>query len=140
MSDNETSSVKSSGDPTAAEASSPDLVQVVLGACSAADADTVFRALGSRFASDRGDDTPAQLTDTHPDTWTSAFLVPHGAAPLSGTILAGAVTVDLQGGPVAVGRLRETLASGFAVEATGSASGDQEVDLQLRLTGAGNTA
>ncbi|MFJ4833409.1 hypothetical protein ACIP79_26395 [Streptomyces sp. NPDC088747] len=140
MSDNDTSSATTSSDPATAEASSPDLVQVVLGDCSVADADTVFRALGSRFASERGDDTPAQRSDTEPDTWTSAFLVPESAAPLSGTILAGSVTADLQGGPVAVSRMRAALASGFAVEATGSASGDQEVDLQLRLTAAGNLA
>ncbi|MFI6335493.1 hypothetical protein [Streptomyces sp. NPDC050535] len=140
MSDNDTSSATPSGDPAAEWASNPDLVQVVLGDCSVADADTVFRALGSRFASERGDDAPAQRTDTHPDTWTSAFLVSDSAAPLSETILAGSVTADLQGGPVAVSRMREALASGFAVEGTGSVSGDQEVDVQLRLTAAGDTA
>lgn len=49
-------------------------------------------------------------------------------------LLAGPVTADLQGGPVAVDRLRRTLAAAFAVEAAGSAAGDQEVDVQVRLT------
>jgi hypothetical protein len=37
---------------------------------------------------------------------------------------------------VAVDRLRETLTSAFDVQVSGSASGDQEVDLRLRLTNA----
>ncbi|MFD4481234.1 hypothetical protein ACFWPU_34660 [Streptomyces sp. NPDC058471] len=51
-------------------------------------------------------------------------------------LLAGPVTADLQGSPVAVDRLRATLESAFVVSANGTASGDQEVQLQLRLTGA----
>ncbi|MEU8979318.1 hypothetical protein [Streptomyces sp. NPDC048309] len=125
----------SSAGSTAADEAPADLVQVVLGTCSADDAETVLRALGSRFEAD-----PDLVSDTrrdartHPDTWADGFLVSHSAAPLPEAALSGPVTAELQGGPVAVARLRETLASAFAVEDTGSVSGDQEVDLQLRLT------
>ncbi|WP_405886071.1 hypothetical protein OG762_02050 [Streptomyces sp. NBC_01136] len=121
---------------TAGQVSSSDLVQVVLDACSAADADTVFRALDTRFMSEGGGDAPRQDTTAHPDTWTGAFLVSRSAALPPDLSLAGSVTADLQGGPVAVNRLRETLASAFAVQVSGSTSGDQEVDIQLRLTSA----
>lgn len=124
----------SAAGPTARRTPSADLVEVVLGACSPADADTVFRALGARFVSDRGHGTRPLKTRTGPDTWTGAFLVSRSEAPLPDASLTGSVTAELQGGPVAVGRLRETLASAFAVEATGSVSGDQEVDVQLCLT------
>ena len=53
-----------------------------------------------------------------------------------GSFSSGPVTAELQGGPVAVERLRRTLSAAFAVEAAGSAAGDQEVDVQLRLTNA----
>lgn len=129
----------SSVDPTGQPASSPDLVEVVLDACSIADADTVLHVLGTRFAPEGGDAMPRHDSSARSDTWTGAFLVAYGprdAALPSDLSLNGSVTVELQGGPVAVDRLRETLASAFDVQVSGSASGDQEVDLRLRLTNA----
>lgn len=113
----------------------PDLVQVALDECSAADADAVFAVLRTHFSSDRGDDAPHRTEQPRPAVWTGDFLVDHSPAPVRGVLLAGPVTADLQGGPVAVGLLRDTLASAFAVTVTGTVSGDQEVQMQLRLTG-----
>ncbi|MFK4070151.1 hypothetical protein [Streptomyces sp. NPDC029674] len=114
---------------------SPDLVQVVLGECSPADADTVFNVLRAHFPSDRGTDAPRQTGESCPAVWTGGFRAAHSPDSVRGVLLAGSVTADLQGGPVAVDRLRRTLASAFVVSTTGTVSGDQEIEVQLRLTG-----
>ncbi|MFG2721283.1 hypothetical protein ACGFW5_23730 [Streptomyces sp. NPDC048416] len=119
-----------------AETDSPDLVQVMLGECSAADADAVFEVLGTHFTSDRAGVVPHRDEGPRPAAWTGSFCVDHAPDHVAGVLLAGPVTAELQGGPVAVDRLRRTLAAAFAVEAAGSSAGDQEVDLQLRLTSA----
>ncbi|MBC9718962.1 hypothetical protein H9Y04_41195 [Streptomyces sp. TRM66268-LWL] len=115
---------------------SPDLVQVVLAECSAADADTVFDVLRAQFPSDRGDDVPGHKEPGRPDVWTGGFLAGHSPEPSPGVLLAGTVTADLQGGPVAVARIRALLEQAFVAQAKGTVSGDQEVQVQLRLTGA----
>ncbi|MFK0020021.1 hypothetical protein [Streptomyces sp. NPDC090798] len=127
----------SSPGPADRSAPSQELVQVVLDACSVADADTVLRVLGTRFAAESGDDMPRHDSAATSDTWTGAFLVgreARDAALPSDLSLDGSVTVELQGGPVAVDRLRQTLTSAFGVQVSGSASGDQEIDLRLLLT------
>uniref|UniRef100_UPI0034DF8C7D hypothetical protein n=1 Tax=Streptomyces flavofungini TaxID=68200 RepID=UPI0034DF8C7D len=115
---------------------SPDLVQVVLDECSAADADTVFTVLREHFPSDRGDDAPRQTGQSESAVWTGEFRAEKAPDSVPGVLLAGSVTADLQGGPVAVGRVRSVLESAFVAEQVGSVSGDQEVQVQLRLTGA----
>ncbi len=50
------------------------------------------------------------------------------------------VSVTLQGGYRAVDQLREQLESAFSVSEEGSASGDQEKELQLRLESGPGTA
>ncbi|MFF2134172.1 hypothetical protein ACFVW1_54525 [Streptomyces olivochromogenes] len=127
----------SSPSPADRPASSPELVKVVLDACSVAVADTVLRVLGTRFAEESGDDMPRHDSTARSDTWTGAFLVGRDARDAtlpSDLSLNGSVAVELQGGPVAVDRLRQTLTSAFGVQVSGSASGDQEIDLRLRLT------
>ncbi|MEU9192255.1 hypothetical protein [Streptomyces hundungensis] len=119
-----------------AEADSPDLVQVMLGECSPADADAVFEVLGTHFTSDRADVVPHRDEGPRPAAWTGSFCVDHAPGEVTGVLLSGPVTAELQGGPVAVERLRKTLAAAFSVEAAGSSAGDQEVDVQLRLTNA----
>ncbi|MEU1329205.1 hypothetical protein [Streptomyces sp. NPDC005865] len=121
--------------PAAPHPPSADLVQVVLGECSVADADTVFTVLRAHFPSDRGTDAPRQTEDPGPAVWTGGFLADRSPDHVPGTLLAGPVTADLHGGPVAVARLREALEAAFVVATVGTASGDQEVDVQLRLTG-----
>ncbi|MET9361283.1 hypothetical protein ABZX93_10245 [Streptomyces sp. NPDC006632] len=115
---------------------SPDLVHVMLGECSPADADAVFEVLGAHFASDRAGVVPHRGESPQPAAWTGSFRVDHAPEQVAGVLLAGPVTADLQGGPVAVDRLRKTLAEAFAVEAAGMSAGDQEVDVQIRLTSA----
>lgn len=115
---------------------SPDLVQVVLGECSAADADAVFGVLRAHFPSDRGEDAPHRTEQPRPAVWTGGFLATDSTGPVRGVLLAGDVTADLQGSPVAVDRLRATLESAFVASPKGHVSGDQEVQVQLRLTGA----
>ncbi|MEU2561577.1 hypothetical protein ABZ626_19900 [Streptomyces longispororuber] len=126
--------------PGDAESPSPDLVQVVLGECSPADADAVFGVLREHFDSDRGGDAPHQTDETEqerrPAVWTGAFRAPRTPDSVSGVLLSGPVTADLQGGPQAVGHVQATLGSAFDVSVQGKASGDQEVEVQLRLTGA----
>ncbi|MFD7336037.1 hypothetical protein ACFV98_08520 [Streptomyces violascens] len=128
MNDSPSSASQSAG------ADSPDRVQVMLGECSAADADAVFEVLGTHFASDRAGAVPSRREGPRPAAWAGSFVVDHTPAEVAGVLLAGPVTADLQGGPVAVDRLQRTLAEAFAVETGGSAAGDQEVDVQLRLT------
>ncbi|CAM5290378.1 hypothetical protein AB0M94_33740 [Streptomyces xanthochromogenes] len=123
-----------SASSTSPAADSPDLVHVMLGECSAADADAVFDVLATHFDSDRDNDVPGRREGPRPATWTGSFRADHAPSDVAGVILAGPVTADLQGGPVAVDRLRHTLAAAFSVETAGSAAGDQEVDLQLRLS------
>ncbi|MET8687191.1 hypothetical protein ABZV77_23545 [Streptomyces sp. NPDC004732] len=122
--------------PESPQPPSADLVQVVLGECSPADADTVFNVLRAHFPSDRGADAPRQTGEPWPEVWTGGFLADHSPESVPGVLLAGSVTADLQGAPVAVSRLRAALASAFVVTAAGTASGDQEVEVQLHLTGA----
>lgn len=129
-----------SAGPTARQDFPEDLVQVVLDTCSASDADTVLRTLSTRFTAEHGGETPRQDTSARPDTWTGTFLVSRGAALAADTSLTGPVTMELQGTPVAVDRLRGALASAFAVQVSGSSSGDQEVDLQLRVANADDEA
>lgn len=123
------------GESRTPHAPSADLVQVALGECSPADADTVFDVLRTHFASDRGSDAPRQTGEECPAVWTGEFRAAHSPGSVPGVLLAGSVTADLQGGPVAVARLRRTLESAFVVSTVGSVSGDQEVEVQLRLTG-----
>ncbi|MFC8128788.1 hypothetical protein [Streptomyces sp. NPDC057302] len=129
---NDTSGPASPG----AQDDSADLVQVVLGECSAADADAVFGVLRTHFPSDRGNEAPHRTEQPRDAVWTGAFRADHSPGPVRGVLLAGPVTADLQGGPVAVDRLRATLESAFVASDNGTASGDQEVQVQLRLTGA----
>ncbi|MFI1677905.1 hypothetical protein [Streptomyces sp. NPDC020607] len=114
---------------------SADLVQVVLGECSPADADTVFNVLREHFPSDRGADAPGRTGEATPEVWTGGFLADHSPDSVPGVLLAGTVAADLQGGPVAVSRLRAALASAFVVTDAVTVSGDQEVEVRLRLTG-----
>lgn len=117
-------------------ADSPHLVQVMLGECSVADADAVFEVLATCFDSDRADVVPSHREGSRPNAWVGSFVVDHAPAQVAGVLLAGPVTAELQGGPVAVDRLSRTLAAAFAVETAGRAAGDQEVDVLLRLTSA----
>jgi hypothetical protein len=111
-------------------------VEVVLSDCSAADAGNLFQALKGRFASDRDSgDEPHEVGQRRPTVWTGTFdmsrPVEHTGAPSAH--LSAPVTIDVQGSPDAVRHLREALGECFTVHELGADSGDQEVEVQLRL-------
>ncbi|MGW8994462.1 hypothetical protein ACWGRF_31660 [Streptomyces zhihengii] len=110
-------------------------VVVTLTGCSPEDADTVFRALGRSYTSDRAaHETPTDTAEGHDTVWATTFDVSHPLAGPEPVTLAAPVTVELQGGYWAVDRMTETLNASFAVREEGMAAGDQEKDVQLRLT------
>lgn len=109
-------------------------VVVEMTGCPAQDARTVFDVLRRSFVSDRsaGDD-PEETSTTRPTVWTATVDVSEirdGAEPAQ---LSGPVTVEAQGGYWAVDRLRRRLEDSFAVKIVGTASGDQEQEVRLRL-------
>ncbi len=112
----------------------PDEVLVEVVGCATQDAHAVFSALRESFASDRAaDDVPTEINGASATVWTATVDVTdlHGqAAPRR---LTAPVTVDLQGGYWAVNRIRESLTHAFAVRVVGTAAGDQEEEVQLRL-------
>ncbi|MET7851839.1 hypothetical protein AB0D78_03450 [Streptomyces avermitilis] len=107
-------------------------VQVVLTDCSATDAGHLFAALRRRFECDRDEsDSPAEA----PTAWTATFDTAAVCPPASGASvpLSGPVTAEVQGSPHAVRELEDALAEVFTVHEVGSVSGDQEVEVELRL-------
>lgn len=110
----------------------PSHVQVVVSDCSATDAGRLFAVLRRLFASDRddGDVPPAASTAWMGTFDTDATRPP---APDVRVSLSGPVMADIQGTPLAVRRLEQGLEETFTVHELGAASGDQEVELVLRL-------
>lgn len=111
-------------------------VQVVLSECSATDAGNLFQALQGRFASDRAaGDEPHESEQRRPTVWAGTFDMARPAehAGKPAAHLSGPVTADVQGSPHAVQQLRGALDECFTVHEMGMDSGDQEVEVQLRL-------
>ncbi|MFE5141296.1 hypothetical protein ACFRDV_27120 [Streptomyces fagopyri] len=111
------------------------MVTVFLDGASQEDAATVFDVLRTAFPADGpSDPTPHDLPGVHPVVWTAEFEPTREPVLTGPTSLEGEFTATLQGGYVAVDRLCEALDAAFAVDEQGTASGDQEteVDLQLR--------
>ncbi|MFE7133276.1 hypothetical protein ACFVIM_20690 [Streptomyces sp. NPDC057638] len=112
----------------------PQPVVVTITGCSKEDADTVFRVLGRSYASDRAvDDMPEYMARDHPTVWTATFDITDSRIVTGPAVLAAPVTAEAQGGYWAVDRMRATLAAAFEVHDEGTAAGDQEKDVQLRL-------
>ncbi|MFD5032285.1 hypothetical protein ACFVWX_07685 [Streptomyces sp. NPDC058220] len=98
------------------------------------DAHAVFSVLRTAFASDRAaDDVPQDMPGKRPTVWTATFDVSDVRTEPGPARLSAPVTLSLQGGYTAVDTVRKTLASAFAVRVLGTASGDQEEEVQLRL-------
>ncbi|MEV6011050.1 hypothetical protein AB0M29_30045 [Streptomyces sp. NPDC051976] len=109
-------------------------VAVTLDSCTKEDAHVVLTALHTTFASDREpDDVPADSADGRPTVWTAIFDVSRTLGLPGPAQLGEPVTVTAQGGYRAVDRLREGLAEAFGVRVVGTASGDQEEEVRLRL-------
>ncbi|KIF78017.1 hypothetical protein QR77_37770 [Streptomyces sp. 150FB] len=109
-------------------------VMVALNGNSRADAHAVFGALRTAFATDRpADDLPEDVPGDRPTVWTATFDVSDVQAQPEPTRLTAPVTASLHGGYAAVDHLRRTLAAAFTVRVVGTAAGDQEEEVQLRL-------
>lgn len=112
----------------------PHSVSVEISGCSKQDARIVFDALCSCFESDRcADDVPEELHATRPTVWLGTYDVAdehEGARPVH---LSSSVDADLHGGYWAIERLRTTLDSLFDVHELSTVSGDQEMELHVRL-------
>lgn len=109
-------------------------VLVEVTGCATQDAHAVFSALRTSFSSDRAaDDVPREVEGAGPTVWTATFDVTDFLKEAAPQRLTAPVTVTLQGGYWAVRRLREGLTPAFAVQVVGTAAGDQEEEVQLRL-------
>ncbi|MCX5414734.1 hypothetical protein [Streptomyces sp. NBC_00059] len=112
---------------------SGDVVVAVTG-CPKDDARIVFDVLRRSFVSDRpASDAPEDASDTRPTVWTATVDVTEVRTGPEPARLSAPVTVEAQGGYWAVDRLREHLADAFAVRVVGTAAGDQEQEIRLRL-------
>lgn len=111
------------------------MATVSLTGASKEDAATVFGVLRTAFPTDRpSDDVPQEQPGGHSTVWTAEFEPTQEWIPTDPIRLEGSVSATLQGGYVAVDQLREALGVAFAVDERGTASGDQEQEVDLRLT------
>ncbi|MHA5053251.1 hypothetical protein [Streptomyces sp. SD15] len=112
------------------------MVTVCLTGASEQDAATVFDVLRTAFPpiDQPADAVPHEQPGDRPAVWTAEFEPTQKRVPTGPTPLKGSLSATLQGGYVAVDQLCEALRAAFAVDERGTASGDQEkeVDLQLR--------
>ncbi|WP_405988606.1 hypothetical protein [Streptomyces sp. NBC_00986] len=111
------------------------MATVNLTGASKEDAATVFGVLRNAFPTDGpSDDMPHEQPGDPSVVWSAEFeptqeWIPTGPIPLEGS-----VSATLQGGYVAVDQLFEALSTAFAVDHWGAASGDQEKEVDLRLS------
>lgn len=125
--------MNSTQDQTQEHQESGDVVVAVTG-CPKEDARTVFDVLRRSFVSDRpASDTPEDVSDTRPTVWTATVDVSEAKAGPGPAQLSAPVMVEAQGGYWAVDRLRTHLADAFSVRLVGTAAGDQEQEIRLRL-------
>lgn len=109
-------------------------VTVTLDSCCKEDAQAVLAALQTSFVTDRPpEDAPQDAPNGRPIVWTATFDVSRTLGLPSPARLTEPVDVTAQGGYHAVDRLRESLIQAFAVRIVGTASGDQEEEVQFRL-------
>ncbi|MER6117795.1 hypothetical protein [Streptomyces sp. NPDC001743] len=101
------------------------------------DADAVFGVLRKAFPTHGSSGTtPQEELGDHPAVWTAEFEATGQEArteAAASSSLSAPVAATLQGSYVAVDRIREVLSETFAVEELGTASGDQEKEVDLRL-------
>ncbi|MGW1208341.1 hypothetical protein ACWD5F_01750 [Streptomyces sp. NPDC002499] len=99
------------------------------------DAAAVFGVLRTAFPTDRpADDVPQEQPGDNSAVWSAEFEPAQERIPADPMPLEGSVSATLQGDYVAVDQLFEALSTAFAVDHWGAASGDQEKEVDLRLT------
>ncbi|MEV0601967.1 hypothetical protein AB0I82_22035 [Streptomyces sp. NPDC050315] len=109
-------------------------VTVECSGCRPEDAAAIFGALRTSFASDRAaDDVPHETSGAGPSVWTATFEVKHPRDMPGPTQLSAPCMISLQGGYQAVDELRKALLPAFVVSVAGTAAGDQEEEVTLRL-------
>jgi len=109
-------------------------VTVELSGSAKEDAHAVFGVLHTVYSSDRApDDVPQEPDAERPTVWAATFDTSGLRGRPDPVRLSAPVTVTLQGGYQAVDGLRSTLSSAFAVQMVGTAAGDQEQEVQLKL-------
>ncbi|MGW0859915.1 hypothetical protein [Streptomyces sp. NPDC002690] len=110
-------------------------VLVSLSECTTDDASTVFEVLRRSFTSDRSAAAaPSDTSTPRPTVWSATVDVSTKKDSPGSASLSGPVTLDAQGGYWAVDRLKGHLGEVFSVEDVGTAAGDQEEEVRLRLT------
>jgi hypothetical protein len=111
------------------------MATVSLTGASKEDAATVFDVLRTAFPTDRSShDMPQEQPGDHSPVWTAEFEPARERVPTDPVPLKGSVSATLQGAYVVVDQLFEALSATFAVDHWGAASGDQEKEVDLRLT------
>ncbi|MEU3775792.1 hypothetical protein AB0F11_21745 [Streptomyces sp. NPDC032472] len=112
-------------------------VTVVISDCAEEDARVVLAALGGAFTTEKSTPRPGTGAASATTVWTSVYDVAdaHGRAAQSPARLAHPVTLEAQGGYRAVDRVLAELDSAFVIDAVGTAAGDQEKDVHVRLHG-----
>ena len=109
-------------------------VAITLDSCCTEDAHAVLAALHATFPSDRSpEDVPAEAPNGRPMVWSATFDVSRTLGLAGPSKLTEPVVVTAQGGYHAVDRVRESLAQAFSVRVVGTAAGDQEEEVRLRL-------
>nr|WSW65895.1 hypothetical protein OG461_06705 [Streptomyces sp. NBC_00995] len=112
------------------------MVTVTLSEASKEDADAVLGVLRTAF---RGAEpgAPQDQPTGRPVVWTAEFDATEKGTQAGPTALTGSVAATVQGGHVAVDQVCDALSMAFAVEGAGTAAGDQEKEVDLRLRGKG---
>lgn len=110
------------------------MATVSLTGASQQDAATVFGVLRTAFPTDRPtDELPKEQPGGRSTVWSAEFEPTQEWTPTDPVPLEGSVSATLQGAYLDVDRLREALGTAFAVDEQGTASGDQEKEVDLRL-------
>ncbi|MFD7260452.1 hypothetical protein [Streptomyces sp. NPDC059874] len=108
-------------------------VVVAVGDCSPEDARTVLDLLEHSFPAEAVEGSPTE-GGGGATVWSATLDAAKPAERRETAVrLKDTVSVTLQGGPRAVERVHAALAGHFAIEDTGTVSGDQEKEIGLRL-------
>ncbi|MDX3071636.1 hypothetical protein ACIP98_06475 [Streptomyces sp. NPDC088354] len=113
-------------------------VDVMLTDCAKQDAGAVLGALEAAFPTRPGESLTEALEPRpgakHPTVWSASVDTRSHGHELGPVHLDGTLTADLSGGPRHVREVKKVLGDCFELEEQGSVSGDQEVELRVRLT------